>query len=208
MAMTDEDLPALPSRTGHFLLESGLHSDSWSDLDGLFVRASRIAPSVAALAERLQVFEVEAVCGPLVGGAFLAQLVADVLGVEFYYAEPRPADASWGLFTASYTLPAGLARRAAARRVAVVDDAVSAGSSVRACTTALEACGAKVAVIGALVAYGDGAITHFAARRIPLVALAHRAFQSWTPAACPLCAEGVPLTDPRSSPPSNQGRLM
>lgn len=196
--MTDE-LTAFPTRTGHFLLESGMHSDTWSDLEGLFVEHAAIAPAVSLLAERLRVHEVQGVCGPLVGGAFLAQLLAQELGLDFYHGEPGNSGASQGLFTATYLIPASQAQRARRQRIAVVDDAISAGSSARACTDALEKAGARVVVVGALVAFGETAINHFAARRIPVVALARKAYHLWPPSECPLCADGVALTDPRVS---------
>jgi len=62
--------------TGHFVLESGLHSDRWFDLDALFSDPSAIAASVDELATLLAPFEATAICGPMVGGAFLAQALA------------------------------------------------------------------------------------------------------------------------------------
>ncbi|MEP6732032.1 MAG: orotate phosphoribosyltransferase, partial [bacterium] len=61
---------------GHFLLESGLHSQLWLDLDPLFADQKRLEPFVASLAELIRRYEVDVVCGALVGGAFLAQLLA------------------------------------------------------------------------------------------------------------------------------------
>ena len=74
--MTDDMLKALPARRGHFLLESGYHTDLWFTLDALFVAPKDIAPRVVALAELLRPYSISAVCGPLLGGAFLAQAVA------------------------------------------------------------------------------------------------------------------------------------
>jgi orotate phosphoribosyltransferase len=65
-------LPALPAREGHFRLESGLHTDVWITLDALFVSPLDLAPLITALAARLKAHTVSAVCGPLLGGAFLA----------------------------------------------------------------------------------------------------------------------------------------
>ena len=76
-------------RRGHFLLESGLHSELWLDLDPLFADQRRIAPLVTTLSSKLRAYEVEAVCGALVGGAFLAQLLAQELEVEFCYTEKK-----------------------------------------------------------------------------------------------------------------------
>ena len=69
-------LDALPARRGHFALESGYHTDLWLTLDALFVDPVAIAPLVAALAGRLRAHAPTAVCGPLLGGAFLAQAIA------------------------------------------------------------------------------------------------------------------------------------
>jgi orotate phosphoribosyltransferase len=91
---------AVPAQQGHFALESGYHTDAWLTLDGLFVDLHAMAPFVAALADKLRPHQPTAVCGPLPGGAFLAEAVASVAGVRFYYAEPQPSRGGTGLFTA------------------------------------------------------------------------------------------------------------
>lgn len=194
----DSLIDALPARGGHFLLESGYHSDLWLTLDALFVDPRRVAPLCAALAERLRPHAMTAVCGPLLGGAFLAQAVAAHLGVHFYYAEPLAQGAAGTLYQARYELPPELRRRARGQRVAVVDDVVSAGSSVRATADALEAAGATVAVVAALLALGDATPRHFAGRGVPVETLGRRDFALWKPEECPLCREGRPLEDPRA----------
>ncbi len=108
---TADILAALPARRGHFLLESGYHTDLWLTLDALFVDPLRVAPLVAALAHRLRPHEVSAVCGPLLGGAFLAEALAMILGVGFYYTESRPAPTHAELFEAEYQLPPALRPR-------------------------------------------------------------------------------------------------
>jgi len=75
------------ARHGHFQLESGHHSELWFNLDALFAVPRRIDPFVKQLAESLRSYEVAAVCGPLLGGAFLAQLVAHALDVDFCFTE-------------------------------------------------------------------------------------------------------------------------
>lgn len=185
-------LAAMPESRGHFLLESGYHTDLWLTLDALFADPQSVAPFVAGLAERLRPQAVSAVCGPLLGGAFLAQAVATNLGVGFWYAEARPA-AGAGLFQTEYHLRPAIRQLAPGQRVAVVDDVISAGSSVRATVEALSAAGASVAVVGALMVLGDAAVTHFAARGVPVETLQKRDFVLWTPDDCPLCRAGAPL---------------
>lgn len=195
--MSGDVVDALPARRGHFLLESGYHAELWLTLDAMFVDPARVAPLVDALADRLRPHRVTAVCGPLLGGAFLAQALATGLGVAFYYAEPVPVPADAGLFRAEYRLPAELRRRVRGERVAVVDDVISAGSSVRATIAALASAGASVSVVAAPLVLGDAAVTHFARAGVPMEMLAHRDFTLWKPDACPLCRDGVPLEDPR-----------
>src|SRR6266550_1409332 len=75
-------------RSGHFRFESGHHGDRWLEPDLLVQRPTALRPFAIALAQRLrrrQRFDL--VCGPLTGGAFLAQMVAEQCDVGFAFAE-------------------------------------------------------------------------------------------------------------------------
>lgn len=193
--LSSDDLVAIVgARRGHFRLESGLHSALWLDLDGLFAEPARIAPFVAALADLLRPHRPEVVCGPLLGGAFLAQRVAQLLDAEFWYTEPDRARDSAALFSARYRLPDALAGRSSGQRIALVDDAMSAGSSLRATYDAV-APKARVVAVGALLQLGTIGADHFVGLEVPVVAVASRPFEVWTPDHCPHCAAGKPLED-------------
>lgn len=188
-------LALVAGRKGHFRLESGHHGGLWLDLDPLFCDLPRVAPFVAALAEAIRPYEVDAVCGPLLGGAFLAQLVAQALGAEFSYTERVMPSAPGGLYAARYRLPAALAGRLRGRRVAMVDDVMSAGSALRGTYEELRAHGAVPVVAGALLVLGSAGADFFAGRGVPAEAVARDEYALWPPAECPLCAQGVPLED-------------
>jgi orotate phosphoribosyltransferase len=190
------DFGGLPVRHGHFLLESGLHSDVWIDLDALFVDPQKIEPDLAALAELIKQHDVTAICGPLLGGAFVAQALASRLGLHFYCTERVTSSSGDGLYQAVYRLPKGQRKQAAGERMAVVDDVISAGSSVRATVAELEEVGATVQVVGSLLLLGNKAAEHFSKYRIPVVAPAMRAFEMWEPTNCPHCKAGKPLQNP------------
>src|SRR3990172_3688756 len=86
-------LGLMAARNGHFQFESGHHGRLWLELDALHLRSGSLQPFVADLAAKLSRYGIQGVCGPLTGGAFLAQMVAAGLEVEFYYAERfAPAD--------------------------------------------------------------------------------------------------------------------
>lgn len=187
-------LSALPVREGHFATESGYHTNLWFSLDGLFVRPRALAPLITTLAGRLRPYEVSIICGPLVGGAFIAQALAIELGLDFCFAEPVPSAGASGLFRAEYRVPDGMKAAVRGARVALVDDMISAGSSVRATALALAEAGASVVVIGTLMTLGSIGLHHFADAGVPIeAALGGLDFAMWTPDACPLCRSGVPL---------------
>jgi orotate phosphoribosyltransferase len=183
-------------RHGHFRLESGHHSNLWLDLEGLFVQPAPVRPFVTRLARALRPHKVAGVCGPLVGGAFLAQMLAAALKVEFFFTERVMPGEGEGLYQAQYHLPPAARSRVRDKRFAIVDDAISAGSAVRATYTELQGHGAEPVVIGALLVMGTAASPYFAERGVPIEAVTRVPFDLWMPAECPLCASGQALADP------------
>jgi orotate phosphoribosyltransferase len=194
-AETEAVLSLMAARTGHFPLESGHHGELWLELDALFWEPTALEPPVRRLAELIRPHTPDVVCGPLVGGAFLAQLVATRLGVRFCHTE-RVSAGDGGLYAATYRLPGALAVPVRGLRVAVVDDVVNAGSSVRATVAALTRAGARPVALGALLALGATPATVAAAAGLPLETVATRENEIWEPQSCPRCANGEPLQTP------------
>lgn len=182
-------------RRGHFRLESGHHSGLWLDLDPLFAEPDRIAPFVTELASAIRPHRVAAVCGPLLGGAFLAQLLAHALAVQFCFTErvmPREHD---GLYRARYVLPSAFVARLRGKRVAIVDDVMSAGSALRGTFAQLQAHNVVPVVAGALLVLGSTGANVFMEQGVAVEAVARADYDLWLPADCPLCAAAVPLED-------------
>lgn len=96
----------------------------------------------------------------------------------------------------SYRLPDTLRDQLAGREVAIVDDAVNAGSATRSTFAALTALGARPVAVGALLVLGDTALPFLSANDLPLESVARLDNELWQPATCPLCAAGVPLNSP------------
>ncbi len=160
--MADQLLSLVRGRHGHFKLESGHHADLWFDLETLCLNSREIRAFAERLAARLKKYQVDVVCGPLVEGAFVALLVSLQLGCQFTYAE-RVDDTRDGLFPVQYRLPKSLQPVVSGKRVAIVNDVISAGSAVRGTFLNLSEIGAEVVAIGALLALGES-ITEFAAK--------------------------------------------
>ncbi|HEX8228133.1 MAG TPA: orotate phosphoribosyltransferase [Chloroflexia bacterium] len=193
--MEQELLKLLSARKGHFRLESGYHGGLWLDLDPLFVMPGRIQPFVEALAERLKQHNIKAVCGPMIGGAFLAQSVASLLDIEFYYAQRFVPAVRDTLYPVEYRIPAGVGDMVRGKAVAVVDDAISAGSAVRGTLAALEANGARPVAMGALLVLGTQAEQFCRERGLALEYVAQVPYEVWLPGECPMCAAGVEVED-------------
>ena len=196
----DESLMDLVvSRKGHFKLESGHHGELWLDLDQLFIRPVDIRPFVKELADHLAAHQPEMVCGPLIGGAFVAQMVAEELDLSFTYTERLPHPERNSLYSVEYRLPPAARESVRARRVAIVDDGISAGSAIRGTLTDLEANGAEPVALGALIVLGSAASSFARSRNLPLEAVTTLPYNLWAPAECPLCASNVPLEEPAQS---------
>jgi orotate phosphoribosyltransferase len=186
-------LDLVSARDGHFQLESGYHSALWLDLDTLFIDPNKVAPLVSRLAGNISAHQPSVVCGPLVGGAFLAQLIANELGIEFCYTEKVGTAEITGLYQIEYALPRAFRGRVAGARVALVDDVMSAGSSLRATFTTLRDVGAIPVVVGALMVLGSKGEAFFRDLGVPVEAVERREYQVWEQAQCPLCASRVPI---------------
>ena len=181
------------ARRGHFQLESGHHSELWFDLDALFAVPGRIGPFVKQLAESLRSYDVAVICGPLLGGAFLAQLVAHELDVDFCFTEREmPRDAT-GLYQARYLLPRAFSTRVRGRRIAMVDDVMSAGSALRGTYFELQTHGAVPVVAGALMVLGTTGADFFAGQQVAVEAVVRESYSLCLPSECPLCNAGEPL---------------
>jgi orotate phosphoribosyltransferase len=182
-------------KQGHFRLESGHHAESWLELDQLYRRPNMLRPFAAELGGKVSGHLVDCVCGPLSGGAFLAQMIAADLGVEFVFAE-RIGTSRAGLYPVDYRVVPALRGAVRGRRVAIVDDAISAGSAVRATLADVRSIGGVPVVLGALIMFGPRGREFAADNKIPLESLVDLPNPVWEPNDCPMCALGAPLLDP------------
>jgi orotate phosphoribosyltransferase len=194
--LTEAVTRLLSARRGHYVLESGHHGDLWLDLELLCIRPGPVRGLAAELSARLREHRLDAVCGPLIEGAFVASMVAEEMDVPFTYAEGRPDVATKGLFPVRYAVPKALRSKLNGLRVAVVNDVINAGSAVRGTVTDLAACGATVVAVASLAVLGQAAAQFAKEAGVPLVTLAALPNDIWRPTECALCAHGVPLNQP------------
>jgi orotate phosphoribosyltransferase len=183
----------LSARHGHFILESGHHGDLWLDLELLCLRPGPVRRLAIELAKRLRSHQVDAVCGPLVEGAFVGLMVASEIDVEFSYSERIDHSKNDALYPIEYRIPANLRPRLCGARVAIVNDVINAGSAVRGTYSDLKACGAVPVVISALLVLGTSALQFAEDESLALETIASLPNSIWPPSECPLCAGRIPF---------------
>lgn len=170
-------------RSGHFVFESGDHGDTWLALDELVSDPAELRHQAEELAGRLTDYAPDLVCGPLEGGAFVAQWVAAALGTRFTYSRREPRR--------RYVTPAEVP--VLGTRVALVDDAVNVGSATIATAHELTGRGAEVVVLGSLLACLPNGPRVGVRLGVPQVCLTEVDSRVWPAAECPLCRAGVPV---------------
>jgi orotate phosphoribosyltransferase len=193
--MQQEVLELLSGRQGHFLLESGHHGDLWLDLETLCLQPQCAQAVAVKLTTALSGLQLDAVCGPLVEGAFVALMVALQLDTQFTYSERFVRRVAGGLFPMGYRVPASLRAGLRGKRVAIVNDVINAGSAIRGTFSDLEECGANVVAISTLLTLGSAAAEFAVSKNVPLHTVATLPNNLWTASGCPLCASGIPLQD-------------
>ena len=177
-------------REGHFVLASGKHSARYLEKFQVLQWPERTAMLCADIAEWARTIRPATIAGPTTGGIILAHEVARQLDLRAVYAERRE-DGTGREFRRGFQLHTG-------ERVLVVDDIMTTGGSVQETMDAVRAGGAVVVGAAVLVDRSGGR----AAIGVPLHALWTLDVLTYDASGCPLCASGVPVTKPGTTPAS------
>lgn len=175
---------------GHFVLQSGHHSDQRLEMVSLLEQRSAVAEIAEALAAQSGALvsamggDIDLVVGATAGVSVLAEEVGRALGV-------RSIVASDGF---------GAATPPRARVLLIADD-LETGAPIQLLLPALYAAGAHP-IAAAVVARRTSELTELEAEGrdpIPLIAGITLNLSAYEPADCPLCAAGEPIVTPGSS---------
>jgi len=169
---------------GHFKLSSGLHSDRYLQ-SALVLQHPDLAERLGrGIAERARHLRATAVLSPALGGIVIGQEVGRALQVRALFAERQD-----GVLTLrrGFTLGPG-------DRVLVVEDVITTGGSTRETIAVAEAAGARVVGASSIIDRGSQS----SRLDVPLESLVKLQVVAHDPAACPLCAQGLPVVKPGS----------
>jgi orotate phosphoribosyltransferase len=189
--LTDEDvkqifLDADALQKGHFQLSSGRHSGEYWEKFCVLQWPGHVETLCGEIARRYRDANIEVVLGPTTGGILLAFEVARQMGLRALYAEKEDGQR---VLRRGLQLPAGT-------RTLIVDDILTSGGAVRECLDLARAHSAQVVGCAVLVDRSGGAVD-LSSRLESLLTVRAETF---APDECPLCAEGVPLRKPGTSP--------
>ncbi len=170
---------------GHFQLTSGRHSNRYIEKIRILQNPEQASELCRLMANRLDNYEFDAVVGPAYGGIALAFETAKMLGKQFLFTQRKDQ---------KMVLREGfdLSR---IKTVAVIEDIVTTGNSIREVIESLKNTGIETIVICAVVDRSGGKLD-LGSIFSPLLTLE---MPSWEVAECQLCKADIPLTKPGSS---------
>ncbi len=188
--MTEADMQALLRSTGamldgHFLLTSGLHSPMYVEKFNLLQQPKYTEQLCRELAARFADGKVDTVLGPMTGGILLAHEVGKALGTRAIFTEREHGRMT---LRRGFTLAKG-------ERVLVVEDVVTTGGSVREVIDVVRAAGATLVGVGLLIDRSGGRADFGVREGEPVEALVHLDVPTYAPEDCPLCRDGIGLTE-------------
>jgi orotate phosphoribosyltransferase len=169
---------------GHFLLSSGLHSDTYFEKFQVLQYPQYVEILCRKMASLFSDDHVEVVVGPTIGGVIIAYEVAKHLKVRSIYAEPGDEGR---IFKRGFALSKG-------ERVLIVDDILTTGGSAKEVVQLVEKHQGSIRGIGLLLDRSGGKVRF----DYPLRVLATTEVTNYRPEECPLCIKGEPLVKPGS----------
>ncbi|WP_288822715.1 orotate phosphoribosyltransferase [uncultured Megasphaera sp.] len=187
--MTEENVKKLLIQTkaileGHFLLTSGLHSPLYVEKFNVLQHPEYTEMLCKELARRFADKHVQVVIGPMTGGILLAHEVGKALGTRAIFTERE---------NGVMTLRRGF-RIAPGERVLIVEDIVTTGGSVREVVDVVKQAAGEIVGVGLLVDRSRNK-AEFGVPQQQVEALLHLTVPTYKPDMCPLCKDGVPITE-------------
>jgi orotate phosphoribosyltransferase len=169
---------------GHFLLSSGLHSDTYFQCARILQYPELARDLGARIADMAGDETFDVVVSPALGGMLIGHETARALGRRFVFTERKDGQMQ---MRRGFTLEKG-------EKVLIVEDVVTRGTSVREVMAVVEEQGGSVAGVAAIIdrTGGDADLP------LPLQSLARVEVATWSPDDCPLCQAGTPVTKPGS----------
>lgn len=167
---------------GHFRLTSCRHSDKFIQCAQVLQYPQHTETLCRALAQKFRDENISTVIGPAIGGIMVAYETARALSARSIFAEKKDGELVLGR---GFALEPG-------EKVLVVEDVTTTGGSVKKVVDIVRQNGADPVAVAVLVDRSGGTIKFDA----PFTSLLSLKVESFEPEDCPLCKQGLEITDP------------
>ena len=166
---------------GHFLLTSGRHSNVYIEKFRILEDPNALDEVCRVMAEIVMDENVELVLGAAIGGILIAGGVGRHLSVRHIFSERVKGKME---LRRGFSITKG-------QRVVIVEDIITTGGSVAELIQLAKEQGAEIVQVVNLVHRSAGEVDF----GVPSTALLTIPSESWEPKDCPLCKQGVPITE-------------
>jgi orotate phosphoribosyltransferase len=177
---------------GHFVLSSGLHSETYLQC-AIALESPEIAARFAAvIAERFQKDNIQTVASPAIGGIIIGYEVARHLKARFIWTEREEGRM---ILRRGFTVQK-------ADRILVVEDVITTGGSTRETINALREAGAEVVAAASIIDRSSGKVDV----GVPVFSLATLEVPAVPASECDACKRGAAVIKPGSR--KTEGRAV
>jgi len=180
---------------GHFDFGNGYHGRVYLNPHQLFRYPStiwRFAQDLLDVLPGTILEATEVVAGPATGGALLAHTMAGLLDSRRPMSRPPTLFAPFAVdATGTHTLSRFYRQQIAGRTVLLVDDVRNTGQTLVRCAALVRESGGSI-IATAEICDRMEAVVDVGVPNLPLAE--YKAPENYPAAACPLCAEGIPIT--------------
>ena len=169
---------------GHFILTSGLHSNTYFQCAKVFQYPWYGEKLCKDIANHFKDEKIDVVVSPAVGGIVVGQEIARLLGVRSIFTERVEGKMT---LRRGFVISKG-------ERVLVSEDVTTTGGSVQEVIDVIENGGGKVLSVTAVVDRSGGR----AQFGVPYFSLFQMEVKNYSPGECPMCKEGGVVVKPGS----------
>ena len=170
---------------GHFILTSGLHSDTYMQCAKLFENAEVAEKLCAKAADKVKKYDADVVVSPAVGAIIFGYELGKQLGLSNMFAE-REKDGNFAL-RRGFELKKG-------SRVIVAENVVTTGGSVQEVIDLIGKLGSTVVAVVEVVDRSGGKVDF----GVPNESLLTIDVKTYQPDECPMCKQGTVAVKPGS----------
>lgn len=170
---------------GHFILTSGLHSDTYMQCAKLFEHGDIAEALCKTAAEKLRKYGADAVVSPAVGAIIFGYELGKQLGIPNMFAE-REKDGNFAL-RRGFELKAG-------SKVIIAENVVTTGGSVKEVIELVNKLGSEVVAVVEVVDRSGGKVDF----GVPNESLLQIDVKTYQPEECPMCKAGTAAVKPGS----------